>query len=439
MSSRFSAPRLILLSFAGFILLGTILLKLPVSNNGISWLDAFFEAASAVTVTGLQTVDPAEAFTPFGQGVLVVLMQIGGVGIMTAATTGALLVGGGLGFRALLVVREELESPGSPRNVLGLLGQVALVTFTLELVGAVILATRFLVEGSDLGTSIGYGVFHAVSAFCNAGFDLFGPPIPSLYDGDLVVNLVFVVLIVLGGLGFPVLVNLRKYASIRRLTLHSKIVMIATIILLALGFLAFALLEWTNPQTLGGEPLGTKLLESLFQSATPRTAGFSTVEYPELRDSTLLIQIILMFIGAAPASTGGGVKVTTVALVFLVFLAQARGEQGISVFERRVPASLLAKTLSVLALAAVLVAFATVALIASDGLPLLPALFHVTSAFGTVGLNVVSSSTLTAFGKLLIVALMFAGRLGPLTLILALYQRERPRKHDYPEEEIAIG
>lgn len=439
MLPRLSATRLIILGFAGLILLGMVLLKLPISSDGITWLDALFESASAVTVTGLQTVDPAKDFTTFGQGVLVVLMQVGGLGIMTVATMVALLLGRQLGFREAMIAQEEMESPGSPRSVLRLLVLVAAFTFALEAAGAVLLAVRFLFGGYDLDTAVGYGIFHAVSAFCNAGFDIFVPPIAELYDGDLLFNAVFIALIVLGGLGFPVLVNLYSYRRVRRLTLHSKIVLITYGILFVFGAVSFVVLEWSNPATLGGEPWGTRVLESLFQSATARTAGFSTVNYPDLGDSTLLVQIVLMFIGAAPASTGGGIKVTTVALICLIFVAQARGTDVVAVFRREIPRSLIAKTLSVFALATMLVFFGTVALIVSEDRRLLEALFHVTSALGTVGLNVFPSSELTVFGKSLIIFLMFAGRLGPITLILALNERAKIRNYSYPEEEIAIG
>lgn len=440
MSFRLSAPRLIFLGFAGFILLGTLLLKLPASTPapGISWLDAFFESASAVTVTGLQVVTPATAFTPFGQAVIAFLIQVGGIGIMTATTLGALLLGTRIGFRNLLLVRTELQSPGSPSNVLRLIGQIAVITVAAELVAATLLAANFFARGFDAASAVGYGLFHSISAFCNAGFDIFERGVPY-YDGDVVVNLVFVTLIVGGGLGFPVMVNLYSYRRIGYLTLHTKLVLVPTAVLLAVGILAVAALEWTNPATLGGEPLGTKLLESVFQGTTPRTAGFATVDYADLRDSTVLVQIVLMFIGTAPASTGGGIKVTTVAFIFLILLSQLRGEEEVTAFRRRIPRSLIAKTLSVLSLAAVFVTLGSIALVASDGLSLQVALFEVTSALGTVGLSLGPTPDLSPFGKLLLVFLMFVGRLGPITLILALGERSRHRRHTYPEEEIAVG
>jgi trk system potassium uptake protein len=442
MLPRLSAPRLIVAAFAGLIGVGTLLLKIPAANNGISWMDAFFEAVSAVTVTGLQAVKPADAFTPFGQGILVVLMQLGGLGIMTAATVGALLVGRRLGFREVLVVREELTSPDSPGNVVRLVGQIALITFLVELVGVVILTAHFAFLGFGPARALGFGVFHSVAAFCNAGFDIFERG-TAFYAGDPVVNLTFVYLIVAGGLGFPVLVNLYHYRRIGRLTLQSKLVLITTAVFLVIGVLSVAALEWTNPRTLGGEPLGTKLLMSLFQGVTPRTAGFATVTYSDMRDPTLAIQALLMFIGTAPVSTGGGIKVTTVALIFLIFLSQVQGQEEVTAFGRRIPRSLIAKSLTVLSLSFLLVALASLALMISDGVDFLTALFEISSAFGTVGLSLGPgyglATELGPFGKLLLMAVMFAGRVGPITVILALAARARPRRYSYPEEDLAIG
>jgi trk system potassium uptake protein len=438
---RLSAPRLIVVAFAGLIVVGTILLKIPAANNGISWLDAFFESVSAVTVTGLQAVVPAEDFTPLGQSILAGLIQLGGLGIMTAATVGALLIGRRMGFRELLIVREELASPDTPRNVARLIAQVALITLLVELVGVVALTARFAIEGHGLG-SLGLGIFYSIAGFCQAGFDILEGGIVS-YAGDPTVNLTLIYLIIAGGLGFPVLVNLYYYPRIRRLTLQSKLVLITTGVLLVVGISSVALLEWANPRTLGGEPFGTKLLMSLFQGVTPRTAGFATVTYSDLRDPTLAVQTALMFIGTAPVSTGGGIKVTTLALIFLIFMSQIRGEEDVTAFERRIPRSLIAKSLTVLSLSVLLVSGAALALMISDEVSFLTALFEVTSAFGTVGLSLGAgyglATELSPFGKLLLAAIMFAGRVGPITVVVALSQRSKPRGYTLPEEEIAIG
>jgi trk system potassium uptake protein TrkH len=435
---RISAPRLIVLGFAGFVVLGTLLLKLPFSSVGLSWLDAFFVAVSAVCVTGLSPVDIPSTLTTFGEIVLAGLVQVGGLGIMTAATLGALLVRERLGFKHLLTVREELGSPDAPRNVLRLIGQVALVTVAVELAGAVFLTARFAYDGVGLVSAAGYGVFHAVTAFCNAGFSNLTEGLYP-YAGDWILTLVLSVLILAGGLGFPVLVNLYHYPRRHYLTLHSKLVLVPSVVLLVVGVASFAAFEWTNPASMGGEPLGTKLAQSVFQGVTPRTAGFQTVDYADLTDPTLAVQTVLMFIGTAPVSTGGGIKVTTIALVFLILVAQVRGEQELTAFGRRVSGSLVGGALALFSLGALIVCVSSIALMISDNLPLLPALFEVTSAFGTVGLSLNVTTELSTFGKILIALVMFMGRVGTITLILALAARSKPRRYTYPQEDIALG
>ena len=439
MLPRLSAPRLIVLGFTGFVLLGTILLKLPASSQGLSWLDAFFVSVSAVCVTGLSPVDTAAAFTPLGQAFLAILVQIGGLGIMTATTVGAILIGRRLGFNDLLAVRAELGSVDAPRNVLRLLGQIAAITLAIELIGVVALTVRFAVE-DDIGLvqALGYGTFHAITAFCNAGFSNLENGLYP-YAGDWALNLTLVYLIVAGGLGFPVLVNLYYYRRLRRLTLNSKLVLVVTAILFVVGVLSVAVLEWTNPETLAGGNTNTALAKSLFQGVTPRTAGFQTVDYADMRDSTLSVQIGLMFFGAAPISTGGGIKVTTLALMFLLVRAQFRGQDQVTAFGKRIPGPLIGQALALLSLVAVLLPGAAVALMFFENLGALPALFEVVSAFGTVGLSLNVTPELGGFGKVLIALLMFLGRVGPLTLLLALRARAKPRRYSYPEEDVALG
>ena len=437
---RLSAPRLIVYGFLALVGAGTALLMLPwATTDGISPSNAFFVATSCVTVTGLSTVSIPGTFTHFGQVVMMVLMQLGGLGIMTVSTLAALLVGQRVGFRRLLTVRTETESAGSPRNTLRLLFQIARITFAVELLGAVVLSIGFVSVGLGLGEGIFQGVFHAIMAFCNAGF-------PTIPDGDLVPyagNWLIIgglaALITPGGLGFPVLVDLYNFREDRRLSIHSRVVLITSAILVVVGVASVAFFEWTNPNTLGDQPLNTRAAMSLLQGVTPRTAGVTTVSYPEMRDHTLFVQVILMFIGTAPTSTGGGIKVTTLALVVLIVMAQIRGQDRITLFSRTLPRPLVARALSILALASLLVLTSTLALMVSDNIDLLPALFEVTSAFGTVGLSLDVTPQLSPFGKLLISILMFLGRVGPITFILSLAARQRTPRYRYPEEEIAIG
>jgi trk system potassium uptake protein len=276
-------------------------------------------------------------------------------------------------------------------------------------------------------------------AFCNSGF----PTLPGddliPYAGNWLIVGALVCVITLGGLGFPVLVDLYNYNENRRLSVHSRVVLITSAALVIVGVLSVAFFEWTNPNTLGGQSLSTKAAMSLFQGVTPRTAGFQTLSYPEMREPTLLAQVVLMFIGTAPTSTGGGIKVTTLALVALIVVAQVRGQDRITLFWRTLPLPLVSRALSVLALASLLVLTSTLALMISDGLELLPALFEVTSAFGTVGLTLDTTPRLSTFGKLLISLVMFLRRVGPITFIVALAARQRTPRYKYPEEEIAIG
>jgi trk system potassium uptake protein TrkH len=437
---RLSAPRLIAIGFVLFMGLGTLLLKLPMSTqNGISWTDALFVSVSAVSVTGLSSVEFSETFTTFGDIVVMFLIQVGGLGIMTFTTLGAVLIGQGAGFANLLTVREELGNVDSPRNTSRLLTQIAGITLVIEGVGAIVLAFGFIRGGLGYGEGLFQGVFHAIMAFCNSGFNALSSDGLSRYAGDPAVNLALVALIIFGGLGFPVLVNLYRYRQMRWLTLHSKLVLITSAVLILIGALSVALLEWTNPATLGGESTGTRLWMSLFQGVTPRTAGLTTVEYDQMRESTLFVQIGLMFIGAAPASTGGGVRVTTLALLVLVVLTLVWGREEVSAFGRRVPRPLIQKALAVLSASALLVILATLAIMVSDGLRLVPAIFEITSAFGTVGLSMNVSQELSPFAKLVVVGVMFWGRVGTITLILALSARQKATHYVYPKEDIAIG
>jgi trk system potassium uptake protein TrkH len=440
LSRRLSTAQLIVFGFLALMALGTVLLKLPVSTeHGIAWVDAMFVSVSSGSVTGLSTVDFPATFTTFGAVVAMVLVQLGGLGIMTVTTMAALFVGQKVGFRDLIVVRESIESVDSPRNTLRLLLQIARITFAVEILAAVALSVAFIRRGMGLGEGIFQGVFHAIMGFCNAGLVNLeaGSLIP--YAGNWLVVGTLSLTIILGGLGFPVLVDLYKYWKNRRLTMHSRLVLITSAVLLVVGIVSVAAMEWSNAGTLGGQPLNTRLAMSVFQGVTPRTAGFFTVSYPEMRDPTLVVQTVLMFVGTAPTSTGGGIKVTTLALVFLIIVSQVRGQDRITLFWRELPRALVARALAVLALASLLVFLSTLALMISDGLALLPALFEITSAFGTVGLSLDVTPELSTFGKVLVALVMFLGRVGPITFVVSLAARQYSPAYKYPREDIAIG
>jgi trk system potassium uptake protein TrkH len=349
------------------------------------------------------------------------------------------LVGRRVGFRDLLAVREELGNVDSPRNTLRLIAQIAGITLLVEVAGAVVLLVGFVRGGLGLGDGLFQAVFHAITAYCNAGFVALPGGDLTPYAGNVSVNVALMALIILGGFGFPVLVNLYHYRRRRRLTLHSKLVLVTTAALLLAGFLSVALLEWRNPDTLG-ESRWAHASSCPFSRESRRARPDSRpVSYPEMNETTLFLQIGLMFIGTAPTSTGGGIKVTTLALLVLVVVAQVRGQEEISAYGRRVPRQIAQKTLAVLSLSALLVVTATVTLMVSDDLALLPAIFEITSAFGTVGLTLNVTPELSPFGKLLVAGVMFLGRVGPITLVLALAARQKNRGYAYPQEDIAIG
>lgn len=433
--------RILVLGFGLVILLGTILLASPFATRdgqGLHWLDALFEATSAVCVTGLVVVDTADTFTLAGQWIILGLIQIGGLGFMSFATLVFILIGKKINLRERLLIQESLNQI-SMQGVVSLVLRVFAITFILETVGASVLAIRW---ASEIGwpKALYYGIFHAVTAFNNAGFDLFGK-FNSLTGsvGDWTVNLVIAALIMLGGLGFTVIADLIHYRSQRRLSLHTKIVIIASTILIVFGTLLILVAEWNNPMTSGMLPWYDKLLSAFFQSVTTRTAGFNTLPIGSLHASTQFLMIILMFIGASPSSTGGGIKTTTFSMLLLAIWSMIRGKSDVVIFKRRLVADQIYKSLTISMLAILLVILMTMLLLITQDASFLKTLFEVTSAFGTVGLSMGLTPHLTPFGKIILIITMFAGRLGPLTLMIALANRKEKVLYKYPEDKILIG
>jgi trk system potassium uptake protein TrkH len=452
---RLQPSGILVLSFAGAILAGTLLLKLPAAAvQPLGWIDAFFTATSAVCVTGLIVVDTGSAFTPFGQVVILLLIQAGGLGIMTFAVFFSLLFGGRLSFQDRWVIQESLlYSPST--ELRRLLGHVLVFTLTVEGIGALLLWSVF---ARDLGVWRGLyvSVFHAVSAFCNAGFSLFADNLMR-YRGHAGVNFVITGLIIVGGLGFLVILELRdrlwalrsleqRRGALRRpLSLHAKLVLAVTAGLLALGMVAFLALERHN--LLSGLAWGERLQAAWFMTVTPRTAGFNTVDYGQATAATLFFTMLLMFIGASPGSTGGGVKTTTVGLLVALLHSRRRASPNVFAFGRTVPRGVVERALAVTLLAAALVAgVAVLLLVAEQGAvayraarqAALPLLFEAVSAFGTVGLSAGVTPTLSPAGRLLIVLLMFVGRVGPLTVALVASGVSGPR-YRYAEESVMVG
>ncbi|WP_068773945.1 TrkH family potassium uptake protein [Paenibacillus sp. FJAT-26967] len=442
---KFKPPQVLVLGFAGIILIGTLLLMLPVSSvNGqaLSFIDAFFTATSATCVTGLVVVDTGTHFTLFGQIVIILLIQIGGLGFMSMATLFAFILRKKISLKERLLLQEALNQ-GSVEGIVRLFRKVLIYSMTIEGIAAVLFTLRW---SQDLGFAQGlyYGIWHAISFFNNAGFDLFGPitgKFSSLtaYADDFVINMVSVSLIILGGIGFIVISDLIEYPSKKRLSLHSKLVLSATGILIALGTLVIFIFEYSNAKTLGSLGFGGKLLASLFQSVTPRTAGANTLDLPALRQATQFFIIVLMFIGASPGSTGGGIKTTTFTTLVGAIIAMIRGKEDIVFFRNRLGKDRILKAITLTMFALLFVILVTMLLSTTEDHDFLMILFEVVSAFGTVGLSLGLTTQLTIFGKVMIALTMFAGRLGLLTLAYALQPKKEKELYRYPEGKITIG
>lgn len=437
--------RFVVTAFVVAIAVGTGLLLLPfssVSGRSTNPLTALFTATSAICVTGLSVVDTGTHWSGFGQAVLLVLVQLGGLGFMTMASLIAMLVSNRLGLRMTLAATTERRTLnlGDVRRVLA---GVAVVTLVMETVVALVLMARFHAS-YDYGwlRAAWHGAFHSVMAFNNAGFALY----PDSFNGfgtDMVVTGALMASIVVGGLGFPVLVDVfqrrRHRRPWRHYSLHTRLTLLATAGLLVAGFLIVVGFEWGNPQTLGAHGTLGKLWLGTFGSITPRTAGFHTITPGAMTDEGLLGTMALMFVGAGSAGTSGGIKVGTFALLALVVRAELRGDRDVDVLGRRIPGSVQRQAVTVVLLGLGLVAITTIVLVSVTGFPLRDSGFEAVSAFGTVGLSTGVTPTLPASGQFLLVFVMLVGRLGPVTLGTALVLRFRTARIRHPEEAPLIG
>ncbi|MNW32690.1 Ktr system potassium uptake protein B [compost metagenome] len=438
--TRWASPPIILvLGLLITIAIGTLLLMLPVSTqDGVSlqWVDAFFTATSAACVTGLVVVDVETTFTVFGETVIVVLMQIGGLGFMTMATLFALVLGRRLSLRDRLLLKEAINAE-SMEGIVRIVRKVMIFSFTIEGIAAVILALRWATE-MPLGQAIYYGLFHSVSLFNNGGFDLFGNSF-QFYTGDWLFNLVASVLVISGGLGFVVLNDLFEYRKTRRLSLHSKLVLSVSGALIGIGALVLFVFEFTNPHTLGSLSWIEKIYASIFQSVSTRSSGTSTIDITESRQATQFFFILLMFIGASPGSTGGGIKTTTFLLMIGAVYAMIRGNRDIIFFRHRVPRDLLMRALTIIMVTLMIFMVVVMLLLVIEDAPFLSLMFEAASAVGTVGLSVGVTTELSDIGKILIAFTMFVGRIGPLTIAYALRPRKEKQLYRHPEGRIIIG
>ncbi|MGL5328059.1 MAG: TrkH family potassium uptake protein [Peptostreptococcaceae bacterium] len=440
--------QIMVIGFAAVILLGACILNLPISTQSgesIGFLDALFTATSAVCVTGLVVVDTATYWSHFGQVVIITLIQIGGLGFMTIATMFALLTKKKINLRERLLIQEALNQ----RDLSGMVKltrYVILITFLIEGIGAVLLSFTFIPQ-FGLGQGIWYSIFHAISAFCNAGFDLMGSvsgPFSSLtsYVDNFMIVITISCLIILGGIGFPVMLDVINTKKIARLNMHSKVVLFTTSILILVGMIFIFILEFNNPKTLGPLSLPGKILASLFQSVTTRTAGFNTIDLTLIKESSLFIMMMLMFIGASPASTGGGIKTTTLATLLITVKSFISGKVDIEVYERRISTVIITKAVGIFFIAVALAVLGTLALsITDEGFTLVECGFEIISAIATVGLSIGGSPNLTTMGKVVVMIAMFIGRVGSLTIFIALLSKGAKKQPPvrYPEGKIIVG
>ncbi len=441
-AARRSPARLALTVFALVIALFTALLSLPAataSGQRAPFVDALFTAASAVCVTGLTTVDTATYWSGLGQVIVMVAIKVGGLGIITLASLLGLAVSRRLGLRQRLIAASETKALRLG-EVGSLLRAVVISSTAVELAIALVLLPSFLASGESVGRAAYHSLFYGISSFNNAGFAVHEGGL-ARWVGDPFVLLPVAFGVFVGSLGFPVLlalaIGLRRAPG--RWNLHTRLTLVTTLVVLGVSVLLFAVFEWSNPRTLGGLGWGDRVLNAVFAGIMPRSGGFTTLPVSDLNESTWAVQDVLMFIGGGSASTAGGIKVTTLAVLVLAAIAEARGDRDVEAFGRRIPAGTLRLAVTVLLAGAGLVLTATLALLAITGRSLDVVLYEVVSAFATTGLSTGLTPSLPDSGKYLLSALMFAGRTGTMTLAAALALRDRRRVVRLPEERPVVG
>ncbi len=438
--------RLLAVSFLTIILVGTVLLMLPVSSEvqqRTGFVDALFTATSATCVTGLIVKDTPQHWSTFGEIVILLLIQAGGIGIMTFSISIALVFGTKLGLREKKTMGEILELP-SVGEVGRIVKSIVKFTFAAEGVGLLLLFMRWLPHFQNAKQAFYFSCFHSVSAFCNAGFSLFSNSLRD-FVADPIINIVLMLLIIIGGIGFVVVFDLFERGKFIRewrlkspkLTVHTKLVVIMSIILIFVGFILFFIFEFDN--VLIHQGIGGKLWASIFQSVTPRTAGFNTVDTSALKDVTLFITIILMFIGASPGSTGGGIKTTTFAVLILAVVNMVRGRENLEIFHSTIPKRIVYKAVTIVVVSAFIIATGTALLLVTEKQSLIKLLFEATSAFGTVGLSTGVTFKLTGVGKIVVTILIYIGRIGPLALAYAVGRYSKKFKRQFPKARVMVG
>lgn len=445
--------QILVLGFMLLIAIGTLLLNLPIaSKSGVSigFIDALFTATSAVCVTGLVVVNTAAHWTVFGKAVILIMIQIGGLGFMTIATTLFMILGRKIGLKERMIIQEALNQY-TLAGMVRLIRNVVIGTLMIEGIGALLLAIKFVPIYGFNGIFI--GLFHSISAFCNAGFDILGKTSLVAYNGDVLINFTIMLLIILGGLGFTVWIDVIKVSKnqyqkgwsfkhwFRKLSLHTKLVLVITVSLIVGGFIFFFAMEGFNDQTLGTLSLKDKLLGALFQSVTTRTAGFNTMPLEHMTDASKFMSILFMFIGGSPAGTAGGVKTVTIGVIFIEVLSVVRAKQDTEAFGRRIPQSIVKRALAVIMISLMVVMTVTTILTLTEVGSFMDILFEAVSGFATVGLTLGQTGKLTVVGKLIMSVTMFIGRLGPITMAVAFSLRNKKShtKIRKPEEKVMVG
>jgi len=443
-SYRLTPARILVLGFIGLISVGTLLLMLPAAScddEAVGFVNALFTATSAVCVTGLVVVDTGTYWTVLGKTIILLLIQIGGIGFMAVATLFFVMLGKRITLRERLVIQQAVGQ-NALSGVVKFSLTMLILTFGIEAMGVLLLSFRFVPE-YGWNTGVGYAVFHSISAFCNAGFDLIGHG-RSLtpYVNDPLVIIPIGMLVILGGLGFTVILDTISHKKMRHYSLHTKLVFLLTTVLLLSGTGVYLLLEWNNPDTLGGLTLSGKLLAGFFQSLTTRTAGFNSIDTASLTNASKIWTIVLMFIGGSPASTAGGIKTVTFGVMLVMAYSVIQGKENVEIFKRRIPFDVVNRAITILVIGLVMMVMATMVLtILEPDYSFMDILFEVASAFGTVGLSTGITALLSNPAKILLTFTMFAGRVGTLTIAFALANRQNQYKNlvHYPHERILVG
>lgn len=441
-NTKLKGVQILALGFLAVIIIGAIILTLPISSASgetTNFLDALFTSTSAVCVTGLVTLDTGTYWSVFGQTVIMLLIEIGGLGFMSFTTLIAIILGKKITLRDRLILQDAMNT-FDIQGLVKMVQYVLIFTVSVQLSGALLFSTQFIPKFGFV-KGLFYSIFHSVSAFCNAGFDLFGN-FSSLtgYSDNWVVILVASALIIIGGIGFAVWIEIYNFKSIKNLSLHAKMVILVTSILVIGGTVLMFIFEHNNPNTLANMNIGDKVVNSFFAAVTPRTAGFNSISTDGMTNAGNLLTIILMFIGGSPGSTAGGIKTTTIGVLLVTVICVIRGREDAEAFKKRFPKELVYKAVTLFFIGGVLVMGATMLLSYTEqGASFLSLLYETTSAFGTVGLTVGLTQKLSEVGKVLIMIMMYLGRVGPLTVVLSLMKNRNNNGVRYPEGKILIG